>query len=107
VQVEVETTLKELIEALQKAQQQKKQEESSGGGGGGGGGGEQPLLPNSAELKLLRAMQLRVNGRTVSIDKVRPADGAADATLDKALDGVSKRQQEIADLTQEIIERNQ
>jgi hypothetical protein len=103
-QQEVEATLKELIEALQKAQGQKKE----GGGGGGGGGGDPPLLPNSAELKLLRSMQVRVNSRTTSIDKARAAaPGKVDEVLDKDLSGVADRQQQIADLTQQMIERAQ
>ena len=69
MQKEVEATLEELIEALQQAQKQK---EGGGGGGGGGGGQDPPLLPNSAELKLLRAAQLRVNRRTQSFDTNRP-----------------------------------
>jgi RNA binding exosome subunit len=52
-------TLKEMIEALKKAQK-------SGGGGGGGGSGRAPdrLLDLLAELKMIRSMQKRVNQRT-------------------------------------------
>jgi hypothetical protein len=100
LQVEVETTLKELIEALQKAQQQK---EGSGGGGGGGGGGEEPLLPNSAELKLLRFSQLRINRRTESFDKHRAAE--LDDSLKQEVQNIAQRQAEIAEMTIRILER--
>jgi DNA repair exonuclease SbcCD ATPase subunit len=100
LQKEIETTLEELIEALQQAQSQKE-----GGGGGGGGGGEPPLLPNSAELKLLRSAQLRINRRTVAIDAARPKAGPLDETLkDEALT-IATRQAEIAEMTIKILER--
>lgn len=100
LQKEIETTLEELIEALQQAQSQKE-----GGGGGGGGGGEPPLLPNSAELKLLRSAQLRINRRTVAIDAARPKEGPLDETLkDEALT-IATRQSEIAEMTIKILER--
>src|SRR5579875_1773671 len=53
-------TLKEMIEALKKAQSDKK------GQGSGGGGMQQPdrLLDLLAELKMIRSMQKRVNERT-------------------------------------------
>lgn len=53
-------TLKEMIEALKKAQSDKK------GQGGGGNGTQQPdrLLDLLAELKMIRSMQKRVNQRT-------------------------------------------
>jgi hypothetical protein len=99
-QTEIEITLKELIEALQKAQQQKE----GGGGGGGGGGGEEPLLPNSAELKLLRLSQLRVNRRTESFDKARPATNL-EPVLKQEVMNISQRQSEIAEMTIRILER--
>jgi len=100
LQGEVETTLKELIEALKKQQKQ-------GGGGGGGGGGncEPPLLPNSAELKLLRAAQLRVNRRTKAFDVNRP-EGTLDELMKKEVSDIGLRQLDIAIMTEQIIERS-
>ncbi|MEX2027864.1 MAG: hypothetical protein WEH44_11195, partial [Pirellulaceae bacterium] len=100
MQKEIETTLEELIEALKQAQQQKE-----GGGGGGGGGGEPPLLPNSAELKLLRAAQLRVNRRTHALDGSRPDGADFDATQKTELVKTAQRQAEIAEMTHKILER--
>ena len=101
MQKEIETTLEELIEALKQAQQQKE----STGGGGGGGGGDPPLLPNSAELKLLRAAQLRVNRRTQALDASRPEGADFDATQKGELGKTALRQAEIAEMTQKILER--
>jgi hypothetical protein len=104
LQKEIETTLEELIEALQQAQQQK--EGSGGGGGGGGGGGNEPLLPNSAELKLLRSAQLRVNRRTVSVETTRAKEGKLDDVLKTELQTIANRQAEIGDMTIRILERS-
>ncbi len=99
LQKEIETTLEELIEALQQAQSQKE------GGGGGGGGGEPPLLPNSAELKLLRSAQLRVNRRTSAIEAARPKEGGLDESLKGEAQTIATRQAEIAEMTIRILER--
>jgi DNA repair exonuclease SbcCD ATPase subunit len=100
LQKEIETTLEELIEALQQAQSQKE-----GGGGGGGGGGEPPLLPNSAELKLLRSAQLRINRRTAAIEAARPKEGPLEAPLKDEAQTIATRQAEIAEMTIRILER--
>ncbi len=101
LQHEIETTLEELIEALQKAQQQK---EGSGGGGGESGGGQEPLLPNSAELKLLRSAQLRINRRTVALDQARPTQSKLDEVLKGETRKLAERQLEIAEMTVRIVE---
>lgn len=103
LQKEIETTLEELIEALQQAQQQKE----AMGGEGGGGGGMQPLLPNSAELKLLRAAQMRINRRTVALDTARPKQGPLDDVLKGEMQTIATRQAEIGEMTVRILERGQ
>jgi len=103
LQKEIETTLEELIEALQQAQKQKE----GGGGGGGGGGGEPPLLPNSAELKLLRSAQLRINRRTVAVESTRPKEGQLEDVMKNELKTVAQRQAEIAEMTVRILERGE
>jgi hypothetical protein len=105
MQKEIETTLEELIEALKKAQEQKQ----GGGGGGGGGGGnpnenEEPLLPNSAELKMLKSMQLRVNRLTEAFDTNR-GEKALDESMKKDVANISAMQREVAEMTLEIVER--
>ncbi|QDU98756.1 coiled-coil domain-containing protein [Lignipirellula cremea] len=104
VQEEIETTLAELISALEKAQRQKKSDQESSSGGG-----EQqqpPLLPNSAELKLLMSAQMRINRLTRALEKVR-----GDAPLDEAsrltAESIAARQEEVANLTERILQRIQ
>jgi hypothetical protein len=102
LQKEIEITLEELIEALQEAQKQKE----GSGGGGGGGGGEEPLLPGSAELKLLRSAQLRINRRTVAIDTARSEGTELNETMKLELQGLAGRQAEIGEMTVRILERS-
>lgn len=102
LQKEIEITLEELIEALQQAQQQKESR-----AGGGGGGGMEPLLPNSAELKLLRSAQLRINRRTAAIESARPKEGPLDEVLSGEASTIAGRQAEIAEMTVRILERGQ
>ena len=101
---QIEQTLEEMIEALQKAQQQKQ-----GGGGGGGGGGNpnennEPLLPNSAELKMLKSMQERVNNLTKAFDVAR-AEKPLDELMRKEVTNISDLQRDVAEMTLEIVER--
>jgi DNA repair exonuclease SbcCD ATPase subunit len=103
LQKEIESTLEELIEALQQAQSQKE----GSGGGGGGGGGEPPLFPNSAELKLLRAAQMRINRRTTSVATARAQDAPLDENLKNEVQTIANRQSEIAEMTIRILERAQ
>jgi hypothetical protein len=64
------------------------------------------LLPSSAELKLLRAAQLRINRRTESIDQNKGKEGELDKALKDDLQSTSRRQAEIAEMTLRILERN-
>jgi hypothetical protein len=64
-------------------------------------------LPNSAELKLLRAAQLRINRRTIALDQARPQAGPLDDTLKGETQKIAQRQAEIAEMTVRILERGQ
>ena len=98
LQQEIELTLQELIDALQRNLKKKK------GGGSGQCDCEPPLLPGSAELKLLRSMQLRVNRRTVHFDKTRP-HGALDDVLRKEISQITSLQEEVAEMALELAEK--
>ncbi len=99
LQGEIELTLKELIEALQRNLKKKKKS-----GGGGKCDCEPPLLPGSAELKLLRSMQLRVNRRTIQVDKARTKDPTADV-LKKEMGKISTIQKAVAEMALELAEQ--
>jgi len=101
LQRDIEATLQELIDALQ-AEAKKKKEESAGGQGSGGG--KPPLLPGSAELKLLKSRQLRVNRRTDALETARQGKPLA-AETQLELTELSRQQSSIEDLTQRLIDR--
>ncbi len=99
LQNELEQLLKDILEAIKR-----KQEKMQNQGGGGGGGGNSPLLPGSAELKLLRSCQLRVNGATQKLEESRGASAAVDAEIDAALGRLSKRQADVAEMAKHMHE---
>ena len=101
MQKEVEKTLEELIEALKIARK--------GGGGeskGGGGNCKPALLPSTAELKLLRQLQLRINHRTVDFEKARP-QGELDETKQAEIKRIAGLQKNVSGMVREIISRQQ
>jgi len=73
VQQDVIATLKELIEVIQE-EREKKQGGQGGNGDGQEGDSEDNLLPTSAELKMLKSLQVRVNRRTTDFDRLREKD---------------------------------
>ena len=100
VQREIEASLQELLDALKRTRQQNQ----AGGEGGGGGGGNQPLLRKSAELKMLRAAQLRVNRLTRQFDLIRGADTLVES-LQGELDNIRVRQADIVEMMIRIMEK--
>ena len=100
IQREIEASIEEMLEAL------KKSSKEGGGGGGGGGGGNQPLLQKSAELKMLRAAQLRINSVTRQFDLIRP-DGKLGEALARELDNIRGRQADLVEMMHRIMEKEQ
>jgi len=100
MEADIVTTLEELIEAVKQLQN-----DGQGGGGGGGGGGNPPLLPDSAELKLLRSCQQRVNKQTLAHHAAWTAGGGMTPELEKKLDRVAERQRELAEMARKMSER--
>ncbi len=68
VQQDVMATLRELIEVI-KEELERKQGGGEGQNDGSEGDQEEDLLPTSAELKMLKSLQVRVNKRTSDFDK--------------------------------------
>jgi hypothetical protein len=105
LQIEIERTLEDLIKALEKAmKQQQQQGKPQQGKPQQGKPKNPPLVPDSAELKLLKAAQMRVNRRTTSFDKNRP-QGPIEPAFEKEVDNIAKRQGEVSKMTQDMIER--
>jgi hypothetical protein len=104
-QLEIIQALEEIVAALQQAQR----DQASGGGGGGGGGGgdeDQPLVDKIAELKMIRALQMRVNLRTQRFHKLLkdPVLEQADKPdLIEALKQLSEREERVHTITRDIV----
>ncbi len=100
IEQEIVETLEQLLEAVQRMQQENEQGGQSGQSGGGGE--DKPLLPESAELKLLRASQMRVNTRTDAIAEAIVEGTESEQTSAEGLEAVAGRQRECAEIAGEI-----
>lgn len=94
-QATVVRVLRSLVEAMGEQQGGQRFGEGQQGGGGGGGGGsgqDTPIIPELAELKLLRAMQAEAMEWTRNLDETAQRPGEAELA-------------ELADLQQELATR--
>jgi myosin heavy subunit len=96
-QVEVERLLKALIEALRRQIEYKE-----GDKGGEPGDGEQPLVPLSAELRMLRTLQEGVNRKTKVVNKMKK--GKARKGL---ADDAAKQEGRVGGLTRKLANKLQ
>ena len=102
IQEEIVDTLSQLLEAVKKMQQENEQQAS---GQQQGGDEDQPLLPTSAELKLLRSSQQRVNNRTEKIEWARIEQIETESEFEHALRVAAKRQADCATIAKEMRDR--
>jgi hypothetical protein len=110
IEQDVVKSLEEMVAALQKAQKDQQQQKQAGGPkppsqGGAGSNQDQPLVNSIAELKMIRALQVRVNTRTQRYSQLL-SDGAEQAEqpdLIDALQRLSEREGRIHKATREIV----
>ena len=108
IQEEIISALEEMTEALQQAQrdqedQQQQQEQQKQTQPG-----ERPLVDKIAELKMIRALQARVNSRTTRYslrleDSEDPVGQAEDEELREFIEKLGGRQERIQEVTQDIV----
>jgi uncharacterized protein (UPF0147 family) len=103
IEQEIVDTLEQLLEAVQ--QMQRENEQQSGASGMPMMDGDTPLLPPSAELKLLRASQVRINTRTQVIASARSEQTDSEQALGDSLRKVARRQVQCAEIAQEMRDR--
>jgi len=101
IQAEVTETLAQLLEAIQKMQQENEQQAADSDSEQE----EAPLLPTSAELKLLRSSQERINRRTAAVDDALQADSEPSEALAGLLQATAGRQAECVEIATEIRDR--
>jgi hypothetical protein len=99
------TGLEELLAAVEKSRRDQAGRAAGAAAGGAGAGGEQPLVDALAELKMLRALQVRVNGRTRRFAALVGTDGdrADEPELRAALGRLAERQRLIERATRDIV----
>ena len=100
IEGEIIDTLEQLLEALQQMQQENEQQQQ--GQSQEGDPEDSPLLPPSAELKLLRAVQQRVNTRTSAVADAREEKSDTEASLVATLRAISIRQRECGQIAEEM-----
>jgi hypothetical protein len=100
IEEDIIAVLKEMIEALKKAQKQLQENRSNPSQSNPSQ--NQKLLDQIAELKMIRSMQLRVNSRTRMYGEKYPGEQASDADIQRELSDLATRQQKIYDVTENI-----
>ncbi|HEV8062954.1 MAG TPA: hypothetical protein VGP68_23945 [Gemmataceae bacterium] len=101
IEQDIIATLKEMVEALKKAQQDmqnKKQQQP----GAGQQQSNQNLIDILAELKMIRSMQIRVNSRTTTYGRQYTGEQAANPDIQRELENLAERQKKIFDVTNSI-----
>ena len=99
------TSLEEMIAALEKAQREQEARKAGGPGGRPAEPGQQPLVDKLSELKMIRSLQMRVNGRTKRFSKllIDAAEQAEEPELLEALERLAERQRKIERAAHDIV----
>ncbi|MHC4065107.1 MAG: coiled-coil domain-containing protein, partial [Planctomycetota bacterium] len=105
LQREIATTLSELIDAVRRLQQSEEQRQQQGQPGEPSE--EAPLLPGSAELKLLKAAQLRINRRTGATQEARSAGTEPAEDIARLLGELEYRQRKVAGMAREMRDQSE
>jgi len=92
-----------MITALQKAQRDMDDKKNQQQPQQGSGEMEMPLVDVLTELKMIRALQMRVNTRTQRYVQWIEADQVPRPELEKALDELAGREQRIHKVTRDIV----
>jgi hypothetical protein len=99
IEEDIIAALKDMIAALKKAQKDNKEKKQSGESSGSS---EPPLIDMLAELKMIRALQMRVNARTARYSKMVEGEQADNAELVEAIRRLAEREQRIYRVTKDL-----
>ena len=114
IEQDVVKALEEMVQALERAQRDQQQEQAGGQkgqkksgkkGAAGGDQQERPLVNAIAELKMIRALQMRVNTRTDRYSKLlnEGVEQADQPDLVEALQKLSQQEEKIHKSTRDIV----
>jgi hypothetical protein len=102
IEEEIIAVLREMIDALKKAQKQLQENRNNPNQNQQNPNQNQKLLDQIAELKMIRSMQLRVNSRTKVYGDKYQGEQTAEPDIQKELMDLAMRQQKIYDVTENI-----
>ncbi len=102
IEEDILAALKDMIEALKKAQKDLEDKKSQKNKPGAGQAQDPPLVDILAELRMIRALQMRVNKRTDRYSKLIQGDQADNAELVEALRRLADREERIYRVTREL-----
>lgn len=102
VEDDIITTLNEMIEAFKKQQQEQRDKKQNEQQQQQQNNNQQDLIDKLAELRMIRAMQLRVNNRTAQWAKRYEGEVARDPVIMLELNDLGKRQLRIQNVTDNI-----
>jgi len=101
IELDIIAALEEMIEALQKAREDlenRRQQQNPPPGEPQ----DPPLVDTLAELKMIRALQMRVNTRTQRYSKLIQGEQAENAELREALERLAEKQQRVFEITRDL-----
>lgn len=108
IELDIIAALEEMIEALKKAQEDIQSGQQPGGQQPPGQPQDSPLVDLLAEVKMIRAMQMRVNKRTERFSQMLPGEQAENPDLIYQLQKLAEQQERIYRVTRQLeLERSQ
>jgi hypothetical protein len=103
IEKDVIEALEEIIAALEQAQKDQKDRKQQRPGSRGGQPVDPALVNILSELKVIRALQMRVNRRTETYSVATDGQQARDPEMVSRLEELSERQRRIVDIVRDII----
>ncbi len=103
VEKDIIAALEEMIASLKKAQKDMEQKKKQGEPMQASAESEPPLVDSLAELKMIRALQMRVNVRTQRYAELTKTEQAETKELLEALKKLAEREQRIHQVTRDIV----
>jgi hypothetical protein len=103
IETDIIAALEEMIASLQKAQKDAEKGQKPGESGGAGEDDGPPLVDTLAELKMIRALQMRVNQRTARFAEMLQNEQAEQPEILESLKQLAEREQRIHKVTRDIV----
>jgi hypothetical protein len=102
IEEDIIAALKDMISALKKAQKDQEGKKKKPGESQSGEPQDPPLIDMLAELRMIRALQMRVNTRTARYSKLIEGEQAENPELVEALRRLAERQERIHRVTRDL-----